>query len=246
MRDYSAETERRAAWIQEIIRDADAKGVIFGNSGGKDSALVGILCKIAAKPGAFNVLGVMMPCGSTANYGTDLEHAELLARAFGIDSAIVDLTPCRDLLTRELLKAAKVTPTASANISPRLRMTTLYALGQSHGYLVAGTGNKSEYYTGYFTKWGDGAYDFNPIADLLATEVFEFLQYLGAPAEIIGKPPSAGLFEGQTDEDDMGISYAILDKFIQTGNCDTQSSDKIRQMHSKTVHKRQPPKLYSG
>ena len=262
MRDYRAEAEKRATWIQETIRDADAKGVIFGNSGGKDSALVGILCKIAAELGAkgspsFSVLGIIMPCGAAANYGTDLEHAELLARVFGIDSAIVDLTPCKDALTRELLKAAKITSVASANISPRLRMTTLYALGQSHGYLVAGTSNKSEYYTGYFTKWGDGAYDFNPIADLLATEVFEFLQYLGAPAEIIGKPPSAGLFEGQTDEDEMGVSYAVLDKFIQTrdghtllgaSRCESASldTDKIRRMHSKTVHKRQPPKMYGG
>jgi len=240
MRDYKVEAEKRADWIREIVGDAGAKGVIFGNSGGKDSALVGILCKMATD----DILGIIMPCGSKANYGTDLEHAEILARTFGINSAVVDLTPCKEILMREMVKVADITPSASTNINPRLRMTTLYALGQSHGYLVAGTGNKSENFTGYFTKWGDGAYDFNPIADLSATEVFEFLRYLGAPDEIIGKPPSAGLFEGQTDEGEMGVSYAVIDKFIQTGEGSTADTEKILKMHKQTEHKRRPPKVY--
>jgi NAD+ synthase len=240
-RDYEAKAKRRAAWIREVMSKANATGIIFGNSGGKDSALVGILCKMATE----NVLGVMMPCGTKANYGPDLEHAELLARTFGIESAVVDLAPCKNILVRELGRAADISPAASSNINPRLRMAALYALGQSCGMLVAGTGNQSEYYTGYFTKWGDGAYDFNPIADLTATEVLGFLRCLGAPAEIISKPPSAGLFDGQTDEAEMGLSYAALDRFIKTGEGSPTDIEIISRMHNSTAHKRQPPRTYA-
>jgi len=242
VRNYEVETAERTAWIREILEDAGARGVIFGNSGGKDSALVGILCKKATE----NVLGVMMPCETKTNYGTDQEHAVLLARAFGIENSIVDITLCKQALAHELKRVNDITSTAASNINPRLRMASLYALGQSLGYLVAGTGNKSENYTGYFTKWGDGAYDFNPIADLTATEVFEFLRYLGAPVEIIGKPPSAGLFEGQTDEDEMGVSYYAIDKFIQTGKGHPLDIEKICKMHKQTEHKRQTPRAYSS
>ena len=237
MRDYGSETEKRVTWIREVLAETGAKGVIFGNSGGKDSALVGILCRKATE----NVLGVIMPCQSSANYGTDYEHAELLARKFDIESMVVDLTPCKETFLHGL---GEITPTAASNINPRLRMMTLYALGQSRGYLVAGTSNKSERYTGYFTKWGDGACDFNPISDLLATEVFEFLRYLGAPSEIVDKLPSAGLFEGQTDEADMGVSYAAIDKFIQSGEASNEDAAKINRMHEQTAHKRTPPKEY--
>ena len=239
MRDYGSETEKRVLWIRETLKEAGAKGVILGNSGGKDSALVGILCRKATE----SVLGVIMPCESSANYSTDHEHAELLARGFGIESMVVDLTPCKQALTKEL-EPGGITPAASSNINPRLRMATLYALGQSRGYLVAGTSNRSERYTGYFTKWGDGACDFNPIADLLATEVLEFLRYLGAPDEIVSKPPSAGLFEGQTDEADMGVSYAALDAFIQSGQATVEDAAKISRMHRQTSHKRTQPKEY--
>jgi len=249
MRDYKTETEKRTVWIRETVASAKAQGVIFGNSGGKDSALVAILCKMAARSPhgyPFDLLGVMMPCGSTVNYGADIDHAKALASAFEIENIMVDLTPCRDALTQQLTKSQNITPVALTNINPRLRMTTLYALGQSRGYLVAGTGNKSEYHMGYFTKWGDGAYDFNPIADLLATEVLEFLRFLGAPPELIDKPPSAGLFEGQTDESDMGISYAAIDRYIQTGDASPEDVSIISTRHSQTEHKRRPPRKYGG
>ena len=242
MKDYKNETKQRTAWIKTVLENSGAKGVVFGNSGGKDCALVGILCKIAVG----NVLSVMMPCGTKANYGTDQDHAKLLATAFDIENVVVELEPCKKALWQELSLITELSPAAASNINPRLRMATLYALGQSLGYLVAGTGNKSENYTGYFTKWGDGGYDFNPIIDLTATEVFEFLRYLDAPVEIINKPPSAGLFEGQTDEAEMGVSYAAIDKFIKTGEGNPEDIEKIGRMHSRTEHKRQPPKIYPG
>ena len=106
---------------------------------------------------------------------------------------------------------------AGANIAPRRRMLTLYAIAHAEGGMVAGTGNASEAYVGYFTKWGDGAYDLNPIADLTVGEIYEFLEHLGAPRSVIEKAPSAGLFEGQTDESEMGITYAAIDAYLSGG-----------------------------
>jgi NAD+ synthase len=112
------------------------------------------------------------------------------------------------------------------NIAPRLRMAVLYSIAQSKNCLVAGTGNKSEATVGYFTKWGDGAYDFNVIADLTVTEIYEFLRYLNAPDQIIEKAPSAGLFDGQTDEGEMGIKYADIDRYILDGGGEEEVSKK--------------------
>ena len=123
-------------------------------------------------------------------------------------------------------------------------MTTLYAIAANENLLVAGTGNRSERYMGYFTKWGDGGCDFNPISDLTATEVFEFLRFLNAPPEIIEKPPSAGLFEGQTDEADMGISYKKIDEYLIHGTASGEDKALIEQFHAKTNHKRNLPLEY--
>ncbi len=240
MRDYAVECERRVAWIKDVLAQTGAKGIVFGNSGGKDSALVGILCRKATE----NVLGVIMPCGSRQNYGTDTDHAKALAEQFGISTAVVDLTPVRDTFLQGLHGVADVTQQAKNNINPRLRMTTVYTIGQSMGYLVAGTGNKSEAYMGYFTKWGDGAYDFNPIGDLYAHEIFEFLEFLQAPAAIIEKAPSAGLFDGQTDEGEMGVSYKAIDTYIATGQGDEGDKAKILAAHKATEHKRRMPLVY--
>ena len=134
-------------------------------------------------------------------------------------------------------------PMAYNNINPRLRMSVIYAIGQAKGYLVAGTGNASEMYMGYFTKWGDGGYDFNPINDLLVEDVYGMLEYLNCPKEIIQKQPSAGLYEGQTDEKEMGVSYSEIDKFIKTG--ESEFAEKIKSAHARTEHKRVQPMKYS-
>ena len=196
MRDYEKEFRARVEWIRSRVQSAHAKGIVFGNSGGKDSALVGILCKAACE----DTVGVIMPCASRQNYGTDAADGRALAEAFGIETRTVDLTATRASLVSAAGEAAELNSQALTNIAPRLRMTALYSIAAAEGRLVAGTGNRSEIYMGYFTKWGDGASDFDPIADLSATEVFAFLEYLGAPRQIIEKAPSAGLYEGQTDE----------------------------------------------
>jgi NAD+ synthase len=244
MRNYKEEEENRVNWIISVLNNSNAKGIVFGNSGGKDSALVGILCKKATK----NTLSIIMPCASSQNYSSDKEHAELLSRKFDIETRIVDLSESRKSLISAICGVTendKLTSESINNINPRLRMTTLYAIGQTNGYLVAGTGNKSELYMGYFTKYGDGGVDFNPIADLTATEIFEFLQYLNAPSEIINKAPSAGLYDGQTDEKEMGITYKSIDNYLQTNEVSEIDFEIIDKAHKLTQHKRNLPLFYN-
>jgi len=242
MRDYKRETEKRVEFIRGVLKSARADGIIFGNSGGKDCALAGILCKMACS----NTLGVIMPCSTKRNYGSDKDDAEALAGQFGIDSRTVDLSGVKNELCRIVGEAAELSDVA-ANIAmaPRLRMTVLYAIANSENRLVAGTGNRSERYMGYFTKWGDGACDFNPISDLTVTEIYEFLRYLNAPASIIDKAPSAGLFEGQTDESEMGVAYHAIDEFLlRDAKPDESTMQIIEEYHAKSDHKRHPPATF--
>jgi len=240
MRDYEKELGERVAFIRGVMAEAHAKGLVFGNSGGKDSALVGILCSKASD----NVLAVGLPCGSRRNFGEDLDDARALADAYGIPMEVVDLSGVQREMLSAAGSAAELSAPAVANIAPRLRMTALYAVAQSRGALVVGTGNRSEAYMGYFTKWGDGAYDLDPIADLTVTEIYEFLRYLGAPEHIIKKAPSAGLFEGQTDEGEMGVTYAAVDRFLATGEGDERELEIISRAHAATEHKRRPSRTY--
>ena len=242
MRDYKKEYEERVAFIRDLLEKSGAKGIVYGNSGGKDSALVGILCKAACD----NTVGIIMPCSSKRNFGQDAEDARIAADQYGIETRFIDLTPVREAEMRQLSSLTKVTPAAAVNIAPRLRMTTLYAVAASEGRLVAGTGNRSEAYVGYFTKWGDGASDFDVIADLTATEVFEFLEYLNAPRCIIDKAPSAGLFDGQTDEQEMGVTYKAIDDFLLYGTVNAQDKAVIDRYHNRSEHKRKPLVTYKG
>ena len=239
MRDYVTETKNRIEFIRGVIKSAGADGVVYGNSGGKDSALVGILCKMACE----NTVGLIMPCGPKRNYETDKADAEKIAQQFGITTRVVDLSGVKN----EMIVAVgeKISDSALVNIAPRLRMTALYAVAASENRLVAGTGNRSEGYMGYFTKWGDGAYDFNPIADLTVTEIYEFLRYLNAPDFILDKAPSAGLFDGQTDEGEMGITYRAIDEFLLNGTVNQRDKAIIEKFHGSSEHKRNMPITYS-
>ena len=240
MRDYKAETQNRVEFIRGLLETSGAKGIVYGNSGGKDSALVGILCKLACD----NTLGVIMPCQSKRNFGEDMKDGIDVAEQFNIETRTVDLSDCKTSVVSALDGKTELNSAALANIAPRLRMITLYAIGASEGRLVAGTGNKSERYMGYFTKYGDGGCDFNPIADLNVAEVYEFLKYLGAPENIIKKAPSAGLFEGQTDEAEMGVTYAAVDKYMETGEANEHDREIIERYHSRSRHKLRMPFVY--
>ena len=240
MRDYSKEFESRVAFIRDLVASSGAKGIVYGNSGGKDCTLVSILCKAACD----NTVGVLMPCSSAQNYGSDMEDGKAAAAQYGIETRLVDLTAAREAMVKAMESAADITPAALANIAPRLRMNALYAIAGSEGRLVAGTGNRSEAFMGYFTKWGDGGHDFNPIADLTVTEVYEFLDYLNAPVSIRTKAPSAGLFEGQTDEKEMGVTYAAIDRYLLTGEATEADKAIIDRFHRISEHKRRPITVY--
>ncbi len=242
MRDYKAEFEKRVEFIREMLSESGASGIVYGNSGGKDSALVGILCKAACE----NTVGIIMPCASKRNYSIDKADGMEVAEQFGIETRLVDLTPVREAEIAALDGVTKLTDMAIANIAPRLRMITLYAVAHAENRIVAGTGNASEAYVGYFTKWGDGAHDFNPIADLTVTEIYEFLAYLDAPKAVREKAPSAGLFEGQTDEGEMGITYAAIDAYLSGGSVSDHDREVIERMHAKSEHKRAPIATYKG
>lgn len=237
MRDYTIELEKRVAFIKNQMKSAGVNALVFGNSGGKDSALVGILCKRACE----DTLGIIMPCSSEQNYGSDKDDALKLAEKFDISTKIVDLTQVREAEIKAI--GEQVSDSALANIAPRLRMTTLYLIAHNRRALVVGTGNRSEAYMGYFTKWGDGAYDINPIADLTVTEIYEFLRFLGAPESIIVKAPSAGLFAGQTDEKEMGVTYDEIDKFLLSGEKGSHFQI-IERYHKASEHKRIMPQVY--
>ena len=234
MRDYQKEFYDRVTFIRLLLARSGMSGIVYGNSGGKDSALVGILCKAACE----NTVGVIMPCGSKRNYETDAEDAKTVAEQYHIESRTVDLTPVRDAAIAQLAPAAPLNTQALTNLAPRLRMMTVYAVAAAEKRLVAGTGNRSEAYVGYFTKWGDGACDFNPIADLTVTEIYEFLRFLKAPARIIEKAPSAGLFDGQTDEDEMGFTYKMLDACLMGQEVPPDVKERIDRMHRRSEHKR--------
>ena len=240
MRDYKSEFYRRVEFIKTVLSESGADGIVYGNSGGKDSALVGILCKAACD----NTIGIIMPCASKRNYDRDTVDGLTVAKQYHIETRTVDLTPMRETAVQQISAAADLNSAALTNLAPRLRMLTLYAVAASENRLVAGTGNRSEAYVGYFTKWGDGAHDFNPISDLTVTEIYEFLRWLNAPVCIIEKAPSAGLFDGQTDEQEMGITYKELDAYLFGETVSDAAKQTIQRMHDKSEHKRAGAKHY--
>lgn len=240
-RNFEQETQKRIAFIQSALNDAGATGIVYGNSGGKDSALVGILCKRACQ----DTVGLILPCGSRRNYNEDQTDAQEVARLFGISTRVVDLTALKESYLALLGAQTPLSQMAISNLAPRIRMTILYAVAASENRLVAGTGNRSEGYMGYFTKWGDGAHDFNPIADLTVTEIYEFLRFLKAPEAVLAKAPSAGLFDGQTDEQEMGITYKAIDTYLLEGTATEADKAIMERYHRGSEHKRRLPLYYA-
>ncbi len=233
--DYNKVENKLIGWLQKKISEAGASGAVLGLSGGIDSSVTAVL---AQKAFGKNVLGVIMPCHSNQS---DAADAKLLAEKFAIDFVEVDLGDTYNKLLSDLNQASiSDNDLARANIKPRLRMTSLYYYAASLNYLVLGTDNWSELTTGYFTKYGDGGIDLAPLGRLVKTEVRELARHLGIPEKLINKKPSAGLWQGQSDEEEMGISYAELDHYILTGEADSAVEARIAELSTKSAHKLQP------
>jgi NAD+ synthase len=228
-------------WIKNQVRQAHAKGIVLGLSGGLDSSVVAALAKEAV--GKSKVLALIIPCESIAQ---DLKDTHLVAKRLGITARSIDLSNIYRGLMRVLPKAGKL---AAANLKPRLRMLLLYYFANKLNYLVCGTGNKSEIMTGYFTKHGDGAADIFPIGDLTKTEVRILARELRIPIQIITKPPTAGLWPGQTDEGEMGITYPELDQILERLEKKKKQIsakakvNRVKAMIKRSEHKRQGPKI---
>ncbi len=229
--------EKISQWIKNKVDALGKSGALFGLSGGLDSTIVAVLTKKALGE---KCLALVMPCRSNAN---DERDALEIAQTFDIKTERVDLAlPFNELL--KLLPSGN--KLAVGNMKPRLRMITAYYYANCLNYLVVGTGNKSEIETGYFTKYGDGGVDILPLGGLYKTQLRKLAKELGIPERIIKKPPSAGLWEGQTDEKELAIKYEELDKALialSEGKTDAllpEIAEKIKKRKAASLHKVTP------
>lgn len=210
---------------------------VVGISGGKDSSVVASLCAEAL--GKDRVFGVLMP----NVYQDDIGDSLSLVKELGIKSCTINIGPAVSGLMAQILTTdLDVGEQAQTNLPPRIRMATLYAVAQSlpTGGRVANTCNLSEDYVGYSTKFGDSVGDFSPLSNLLVHEVLQIGRELGLPAHLVEKTPSDGLC-GKTDEDNLGFTYAVLDRYIETGECDDQQiKERIDRLHERNLHKLMP------
>lgn len=217
-------------WLRDSVKEANCKGIVYGLSGGVDSAVIAALSKLAFGDES---LAIMMPINSSFEDEID---AKLVIDKFNLNAIKVDLSRTYSEFVEVVEKGDN--QMAYANVKPRLRMTTLYYYAHLKGYLVVGTSNKSEFTVGYFTKYGDSGSDLMPLVDFTKKEIFELARYLKVPDKIIQKPPSAGLFEDQTDEDEMGFTYNDLEKYINNEKIDERIEEKINRMVKISEHKR--------
>jgi NAD+ synthase len=247
--------ERIGRWMRARVTAAHARGLVVGVSGGLDSAVVARLCQLAMPDRA---LGVLLPCHSNPD---DERDARLVAAHFELPTIRVDLGPAVDPLQRTLTEAMAGLPPGMdaappssddtrvrmslANLKPRLRMASLYFVANRLNYLVAGTGNRAELAIGYFTKHGDGGVDLMPLGRLLKSDVRALARQLGVPASIIEKPPTAGLWVGQTDEGEMGFSYPELEAYLRDGPeaVPPAVALRIERLIRATEHKRALPPM---
>ncbi|MCQ2973063.1 MAG: NAD+ synthase [archaeon] len=210
-------------FIERKVKEANSKGVVVGLSGGIDSTVTAFLVTQAI--GNENVFGVIMPSKTTPK--EDTAHGEEIAKLLNIKYKTVEIDSIQDEIIN--LTDEEEVVSSIGNLKARIRMSILYYFANNRNYLVGGTGNKSEILIGYFTKFGDGASDFEPIADLYKTQVWQLSEYLKIPSEIIEKPPRAGLWNNQTDEDEIGMDYELLDKILYLYNDKNITEEKISQ-----------------
>jgi len=190
-------------FIRQYLEKAGKKRVVIGLSGGIDSSLVLKLASMAI--GRENVFALFLP--ETATPLTDFEHSRLMAKLLGVNYDLIDISS----IVHSIVGKDELDRITVGNIKARIRMIYLYKYANKLNALVCGTSNKTELLLGYFTKYGDGGADFMPIGDLYKTQVYMLARYLRIPEEIIKKPPTAGLWQGQTDEEELGLPYEKID-----------------------------------
>lgn len=223
-------------WLKDELNVTKTKGFVLGLSGGLDSAV----CAALTKKVTDDCLGLILPIESDVH---DLDDASEMATVISLKTQYIDLTSVYSSLIEFLPDSNQV---ALGNIKARLRMVVLYYYANLNNYLVCGTGNKTELTLGYFTKYGDGASDILPLGDLYKSEVRELATALNIPEAIIEKTPSAGLWKGQTDEEEIGYSYDELDRTLQEIENNQIKGDvakKLKFRIEQNEHKRKPPKI---
>lgn len=232
--------ENLAGWVKSEVEGAGADGIVFGLSGGVDSAVVAALARSAFPE---QHLALVLPLHTAA---ADVEDARQVVEAFGLNAKTIELDPVYDAMARILGAdpTAEAKPDlALANLKARLRMLTLYYYANRSRYLVAGTGNRSELSIGYFTKFGDGGADLMPLGHLVKSEVVELARCLDVPQTVIDKPPSADTWRGHTDEVELGFSYEQLEQYLLGSLVDETVRDRIASLRRNSSHKLRTPKL---
>lgn len=228
-------------WLRQKVEETGSKGLIVGVSGGIDSAVVANLIKLACPDSS---LGVILPI---KNSEEDLTDAKDLIASCGIKGLTVDLTQENESILSKVstqmgeLFNQENKKIADANMRARLRMTTLYTIANNLNYLVVGTDNAAELLTGYFTKYGDGGVDILALANLLKSEVYEWGAYFNVPKNILDKAPTAGLWDGQTDEKEMGTTYNYIDMYLQGKEIPQKDKEIIERLNARSEHKRTTP-----
>lgn len=232
MFDVEKITKECVEWVRDFFenngRDCNA---VVGISGGKDSSVAAAVCVEAL--GRDRVIGVLMPCGEQH----DIDMARLLVNHLGIENYTVNIKDAVDGITNSI--PFELSRQSTINLPARIRMSTLYAVSQSRNGRVVNTCNLSEDWVGYATRYGDAAGDFSPLSHLTVQEVKAVGRYLGLPEILVEKPPIDGL-SGKTDEDNLGFTYAELDRYIRTGEIEDQDKKaKIDRMHKMNLFKLQ-------
>lgn len=227
-------------WIRDFFeKNGPDCNAIVGISGGKDSSTVAALCVEAL--GKDRVIGVLMPCGEQA----DIDCSEKLVRHLGIKNYTVNIKSAVEGLKESMPNEFELTPQTLTNLPARIRMTTLYAVAQSNNGRVSNNCNLSEDWVGYSTLFGDAAGDFSPLSHLTVTEVKEIAKLLGLPEDLVEKPPIDGL-SGKTDEENLGFTYSVLDRYIREGKIDDEETKKtIDERHERNLFKLRPMPSYN-
>ena len=232
-KNYSIELIK---WLKETCLNYPAKGFVIGISGGVDSAVAASLAAMTNLP----ITALIMP--SSNNQSQDMTDALKLIKKLDIPYHIVSIQPTYDIFIDSTADFTNCDNdrqlVIKGNAQARLRMMYLYAYAQQNERMVIGTDNACEWYMGYFTKFGDGAADILPLVNLKKSQVFELGKYLKVPSNILDKAPSAGLWQGQTDEDEMGVTYKEIDAFLDGEEVSENAKERIAFWHNRSHHKR--------